>query len=254
MRAKIAQVDEHRTVFLGSSSKWLKEMPDEFMNMDFQFVLTNSDQFESVGTLRDVAEAKRLLWRLGEALTSLEKHEEVHLGAVTVPQGEGTEMEAIEGDLLEFEEKAGRPLARPTVDKEAERYHPELEGLKLRPGLTYLREAGELYYGIQTKVLELQLEHLLADAPTRGISVVHVEGLGETSLCTICRTLLGNPGELIETETHPEEPTAIVVEVPLPTVRSRERKIKVTPHWVAKIGASMEAIILVSILARSILS
>jgi len=187
----LLQVAQLRSKFAKSSELWAKSAPAEFMAIDLQFILDNSQQFESIGFLAELVETKSLLERLGRASNGLRNGEAVALEVVTLPPTREEERGVLTKELQAFEDATHRRLEGGKEDGPGDGHPEGVAGLSLADGLDYLRAGGMFYFDVQSKLLEWERSMLVTENPKWQVGLVRLEGIPEVPLCSVCQGLLG---------------------------------------------------------------
>jgi hypothetical protein len=193
----MAKVVDARAKFVREATEWWDTVPDQFKNMDFNFVMGNPSQFKTIRFIDEVQEARKIhVEALGEAAYLGRKGKEFSIGDLKVDAGDAKRRDVVTRELDEFERKTGRVLERgrsgngDKSDSDATRPR-SFDGFKLGEGLRYLREAGTLYYYVQQKMLELDKEEEKKKAPTYEIGMARIKGIPKAvPLCTVCENLI----------------------------------------------------------------
>ncbi len=192
----MAKVADARARFVRDANEWSDQIPDQFKNMDFNFVIGNPTQFRTFRFIDDVQQARKThLEPLGDASFLARKGKEFGIGDFKVEAADGKRREVVVKELDDFERRTGRALERghPGEDKdEADASKAQgFDGFKLADGLKYLREAGTLYYYVQQKLLEQEKEDERKKLPTYEIGMARIKGFPKAvPLCTVCESLI----------------------------------------------------------------
>ena len=190
----IARVNDSRHEFERTSKMWSGNVPEQFRNMDFAFVLKNPKQFKAAKFMDALTRAKKsLVDSLVDAADRVREGNDARLGIVSVSRSDGKQLELMTRELDEFEKRSGRLLGLNLPDRSAEAGRPMgFEGLKLREGIRYLTEVGLLYYTIQSGLLRYQKEKAKGERPSYGVALVKVTAHpAGVPLCNVCELLIG---------------------------------------------------------------
>ena len=193
----LAKVADARATFVREASAWWDNVPDQFKNMDFNFVMGNPTQFKSIRFIDDVQQARKShVEALGAVAYLGRKGKEFSIGEIKVDANDAKRRDVVTKELDEFERKTGRGLERGRLgsDDKADADVVRLksfDGLKLGEGLKYLRDAGTLYYYVQQKLLEVDKEEERRKMPTYEIGMARIKGFPKAvPLCTVCENLI----------------------------------------------------------------
>lgn len=193
---KIVMTNEARARFVQTANEWYDNVPDQFKNMDFNFVMGNPTQFKAVRFIGDVQQARKThLEPLGDATYLARKGEQFTIGDMKVEAGDSRRKEVAVKELEDFERRTGRTLERSRgggEEKEGSGSRPmSFDGFKLGDGIRYLREAGTLYYYVQQKLLEVDKEEEKKKMPAFEIGMARIKGFPKSvPLCTVCENLI----------------------------------------------------------------
>ena len=182
----LGRVNDQRARFYKVASDWGDSVPDQFRNMDFNFVMGNPAQFKSLRFIDDVEQAqKAYIEPLPGILAQAKKGEEVTIGEVKLGE-DARKRDSVVRQLEDFEKRSGRSLSM--LDGPKPR---AFDGLKLGDGLRYLRDLGALHFALQQKVLEIDQEDEKKKLPTFGISMAKIKSFPRAvPLCTVCESLI----------------------------------------------------------------
>ena len=183
----LIRVNDQRARFYKVATDWGDGVPDQFKNMDFNFVMGNPSQFKALRFIDDVEQAQKTYI---EPLVGISAHakkgEELVVGEIKVKAEDARRRDILVRQLDEFEKRSGRPLAM--LDGPKPR---GFDGLKLADGLRYLRDIGVMYFVLQQKLLELDQEEEKKKLPTFGISMAKIKTFPRAvPLCTVCESLI----------------------------------------------------------------
>lgn len=184
----LAATAESRAFFMRESADWADRVPDQFRTMSFDFVMDNSAEFKATKVIEEADAAKRSLFEpLRMAVSMLRAGDGAMLGSVKIEAGDRSATSLVLAEAEDFERKTGRQL-----DRDGDQSHPHcFEGMKLGQGISLLRDAAELSYSVQQKLLELEKEDELSRKPSFGVYVAKADGLpGEIQVCTVCQNLV----------------------------------------------------------------
>ena len=183
----VARVNDERARFYKVATDWEGSVPDQFKNMDFNFVMGNPSQFRSLRFIDDVQQAqKTYVETLPGISASAKKGEEVVIGEMKVGGDDSRRRGVVVKEIEEFEKKTGRSLS--TLDGPKAR---GFDGLKLGDGLRYLRDLGALHFTLQQRLLEIDQEEERKKLPTFGISMAKIKGFPKAvPLCSVCESLI----------------------------------------------------------------
>jgi len=183
----VARVNDLRARFYKVVTDWEDNVPEQFRNMDFNFVMGNPSQFRALKFLDDIQQAQKTY---GEPLAEISIHarkgDEIVVGEYKVAADDARRREVVIRELGEFEKRTGRSLAGLDGPKAK-----GFDGLKLGDGLRYLRDLGALNFTLQQRLLEVDLEEERKKLPTFSISMAKIKGFPKAvPLCTVCESLI----------------------------------------------------------------
>ena len=184
----MAAASESRARFMRESADWTDRVPDQFRAMSFEFVMNNPSQFKSARVVEEAEAARRSIFEpLKLAVSRLRAGNDASLGSVRISAGDRSAMSLVLSEAEEFERKTGTQL-----DREGDQSLPHgFTDLKLGQGISFLKEAVELNYSVQQKLLELEKEDELSRKPSFGVGMAKADGLpGEIHVCTVCQNLV----------------------------------------------------------------
>jgi len=187
----MAKVVDARTRFAKTVSDWWEGVPEQFKNMDFNFVMGNPTQFKSIRFLDDVQQARKshveAVW---EVVGRGREGKDFTIGDMKVDANDERRRQAVMREVEDFERRTGRALDGGKQADEASR--PKgFDGLKLGEGLRYLRDVGAVYYTLQQRLLEVDKEDERKKMPTIGIGMAKVKSFPKpVPLCTVCEGLI----------------------------------------------------------------
>jgi hypothetical protein len=184
----MARVADMRARFAKAAGDWWDSVPDQFKNMDFNFVMGNPAQFKALRFIDDVEQARKThVETLAEIAMRARKGEEFTVGEFRVDSNDAKHRDVIVRELDEFERRTGRSLTEETENSRPK----EFDGLKLGEGLRYLRDVGSLYYVLQQRMLEVDKEEERKKLPTFSIGMARIKGFPKAvPLCTVCESLI----------------------------------------------------------------
>lgn len=185
---RMAAAAESRARFMRESADWADRVPDQFSAMSFDFVMDNSGEFRSAKVIEEADAARKNLFEpLKLAVSRLRSGNGAVLGSVKIEAGDRGAMSLVLAEAEDFERKTGRQM-----DGDGDQSHPHgFEGMKLGQGIILLRDAAELSYSVQQKLLELEKEDELSRKPSFGVGIAKAGGLpGEILVCTVCQSLV----------------------------------------------------------------
>ena len=183
----LAKVVDQKTRFYKTADDWADGLPDQFRNMDFNFIMGNPSQFKALRFIDDVEQAQK---SYVEPLIGISAHakkgEETVVGEIKVSADDSRKRDALLKQMEEFEKKSGRSLSM--LDGSKPR---AFDGLKLADGLRYVRDLGVLHFALQQKLLEIDQEDERKKLPTFGISMAKIKTFPRAvPLCTVCENLI----------------------------------------------------------------
>jgi hypothetical protein len=190
----IAKVADARARFVRDANEWADGVPEQFKNMDFNFVMGNPTQFRSIKFIDDVQAARKThLEPLGDAASLGRKGKDFTLAEFKIDVADGRK-EVVLKELEDFERRTGRALERSRADDKEETDPGRaqgFDGFRLGEGLKYMREAGTLFYYVQQKLLEVDKEDERKKLPTYDIGMARIKGFPKAvPLCTVCESLI----------------------------------------------------------------
>jgi len=192
----LAKVADARARFVRVANDWWDTTPDQFKNMEFNFVMGNPSQFKAIKFIDDVQAARKThLEALGDAVALGRKGKEFTVGDMKVEANDAKRRDAVVREVDEFERRTGRTLERGRAAGEEKEESGSratgFDGFKLGEGLKYLREAGTLFYYVQQKILEVDKEDEKKKMPTYEIGMARIKGIPKAvPLCTVCENLI----------------------------------------------------------------
>lgn len=183
----VAKVNDLRARFYKVATDWEDNVPEQFRNMDFNFVMGNPSQFKALRFIDDVQQAqKTYVETLAEISTHARNGEELVIGELKVNGEDARRRGVVVKELGEFEKRTGRSLSGSDGQKAK-----GFDGLKLGDGLRYLRDLGALHYTLQQRVFEVDQEDEKKKLPTFSISMAKIKGFPKAvPLCTVCESLI----------------------------------------------------------------
>ena len=190
---EIAATKVARDALVSNSAKWREGVPDALKEFDLAFVLQNADQFKSMqflGALID--EARSTVRELDEVSFSVRKGAPIKVSGSPVDESQRA---LIAQRLNDFEKRTGRKLKREQDlhDVEYQRlgYIARLSGLKLVPGIDYVKEAGVFFYDLQIEAKEKARVVASQRRPVWSMRAVKFKDFPrEVYVCTVCEKLL----------------------------------------------------------------
>jgi len=188
IKKQMSQVAWTKSKFNESADLWRRTLPRDFKDMDFQFIAGNASQFNTVKTLAEVLDAKKLMvdW-LADASMKLKKG-----GDEMKALQELSSLDKSDADMLlrmmdQFESKSRRTIQ---ADARREGYVSGFDGLKLFEGLEFLIAQGLLYYDVRTQLLNFSLVRAVAKKPKKSLRLVAANGYPPVQLCSVCEALV----------------------------------------------------------------
>jgi len=188
LKKQVTQVSWTKTKCVESADLWIRTLPRDFKDMDFQFIASNATQFSSIKGLAEVLDAKRLMvdW-LSDASSRLRKGGEEMKALPELAQLEKPDTDTLVRTLDQFEARSRRTI-QPDARKEG--YVSGFEGLKLFEGLEYLIAQGLLYYDVRTQLLSFALVRASAKKPKASLRLVQLNAYPPVQLCSVCELLM----------------------------------------------------------------
>lgn len=193
--AKMAsQVDESKRTFERSSNGWQGSAAEKFAETQFEFVLRNPDQFRALRFVDELTRAKKSLADpLAEVAGHVRRGEGANLGIVSLAATEKGQVQLVTRALDDFEKRTGRTLGPRKRDRSSSSGMPSgFEGMNLKEGVRHLVEVGELYYAMQSSLLQEQMEKVKESSPRYRVAMAKVKGFpANIPLCNVCEHLIG---------------------------------------------------------------
>jgi hypothetical protein len=193
VKDKLLRVAQLKSQFVELSALWAGSLPAEFMEMEMRFALDNRERLGSFRVLNEMADARYLVRRLGEAAHTISAGKPVSFGGISLPLSRKGERALLLSRYEAFEERIQRAYAAAETHKEDDGHPRGVDDLVLAQGLERLREGVVLYFQTQKELLESELSTKLHSAAGSQVGFVRLEGLPNVPLCTVCQDLLHKP-------------------------------------------------------------
>lgn len=184
----MAKVNDMRARFAKVAGDWWDSVPDQFKNMDFNFIMGNPSQFKSLRFIDDVQQTRKTHVEPLEVIAmKARKGEAFAVGEFKVDSNDAKRRESVVRELDDFERRTGRELSEDSGGSRPKGF----DGLKLGEGLRYIRDLGGLYYFLQLKLLEVDKDEERKKLPTFSINMARIKGFPKAvPLCTVCESLI----------------------------------------------------------------
>lgn len=181
----LARVTEQKARFYRVATDWTEGIPEQFRNMDYNFIMGNPSQFKALRFVDDVEQAqKAYVEPLAGISAQAKKGEEMVVGEFKVSADDPRRRDALARQMDEFAKKSGRSMSM--LDGQR-----AFEGLKLADGLRFVRDLGVLHFSLQQKLLEMDQDDEKKKMPTFGISMAKIKTFPRAvPLCTVCESLI----------------------------------------------------------------
>ena len=196
IQQQMSQVTRFRADFIVSADVWRRGIPAGLKDFDFKFVTSNADQFKSIRSLGEIANAKKMTvdWLENVALILRKGDGEVPGFGVLSPF-EKADRDKLSRMVDQFEAKWRRHIGSDgSKGVDSNGYKSGFEGLKLLDGLDFMIAIGTLYYDVQAQLLDMAKRKEISSKPKRGVSVLPVTGYPPVPLCSVCLDLMKELG------------------------------------------------------------
>lgn len=236
---QLGQINWFRTKLTESAAAWRRALPRDFKDMDFNFVVSNPDQFKGFTVIGEMVDARSALmdWP-ARAAVALRKGDEGMLQDLKLAALKAEDRSAILNTLEQFENRYRRLFTKDESLGRAD-FPAGFEGISLGDGLEYLIAGGGLYYDIRTMLVQFARNEELSKRPRMSVDAIQLRGFGAVPICDVCRAvfagLRGAPEEAVDRPqaeivkpppqpSHKPEPVAPKAVQPAPKkVRAQEQ-------------------------------
>jgi len=216
IQQQTSQITRSRGDFIASADGWRKGLPKELREFEFEFVVSNADQFKPIrignGLLGEIAAPNKLLREISDA--KKQTVDWLEDAAPVLREGDG-EVPGF-GALSHFE-KADRELLSKMVGQFEAKWHRRIgskgadhggqkqgfDELKLFDGLDFMMAVGTLYYDVQAQLLDMARRREFNSKTKRSILAVPMNGYPPIPLCSVCGGLMGGLGSHAVQEAAP---------------------------------------------------
>jgi hypothetical protein len=185
IESAIEKAETEKKSFVEKISPWPRQIPREYSNFEYDFVIANPDQFNSISYFAELKQFELLvLGGIAEAKYRAELGDEVSLGDVSVSHSDRSSLlQAIK----DFEKKEGQDIRGSGRHIDPMNF----QGLKFGDGIAYLQRLGIFYYDQQIDIMKRELSRAALKKAAWKLNRVKFNDAGnELWVCTVCDRII----------------------------------------------------------------
>jgi len=185
IESAIEKAKTEKKSFMERISPWPRQIPKEYSDFDYDFVVANPNQFNSISYFAELKQLELLvLGGIAQVKYRARLGDGISLGHVDVYDSERASLlQAIK----DFEKKEGRD-----IQGSSQHIDPiNFQGLKFGDGIAYLQRLGIFYYDQQIGILKRELPRAALKKAAWKLDRVKFNDAGnELWVCTVCSRII----------------------------------------------------------------
>jgi len=185
IESAIEKAETEKKSFVEKISPWPRQIPKEYSNFDYDFVVANPNQFNSISYFAELKQLELLvLGGIAEVKYRARLGDGISLGDLSVSRSDRSSLlQAIK----DFEKKEGRDIRGSSQDIDPINF----QGLKFGDGIAYLQRLGIFYYDQRIDILKRELPRAALKKAAWKLSRVKFNDAGnELWVCTVCDRII----------------------------------------------------------------
>ena len=196
----IKNVEAAKRDFIEKTDQWKRQVPNEYRNFDYDFVMANREQFNSIDYLTELRPVEQLMHDgVAEARSRAEQGDIIRIGKAEVSQTDDEAHKLLFQAITDFEDRENRDIRskdKERWDTQEKKCRPiNFQGLKFGEGIEFLQRLGMLYYDLQLDRLKHDLSLAKSKRATWKLQQVmfpdYAKGL---VVCSVCARLISEVG------------------------------------------------------------